>query len=158
MKNPRKPLTLACALFAGTAFGGDNYARYLQEHQLRSAAGEQGFEQLISSSASEPDQLPRSGVLNDGGYLTLMQHGLQPRNAFKFMTWALCVAPQQAKDGTVLVIESVQVPPGTDSAPVVVTYRSVMTPGSHTTSQVSPYALFVLRGWHDKVVCREAGK
>lgn len=158
MGQAKKLLTLGCTLFAGTALGGDNYAQYLQEHQLRSAAQEQGFEQLISSSVSEPGQLPRSGVLNDGGYLTLLQHGLQPRNAFKFMTWTLCVAPQQAKDGTVLVIDSVQIPREKEPGPVVVTYRSVMTPGSHTTSQIWPYSLFVLRGWHDEVVCREAGK
>lgn len=158
MKQAKRLLMIAGSLLSGTALGGDNYAQYLQEHQLRSAAQEQGFEQLISSSVSAPGQLPRSGVLNDGGYLTLLQHGLQPRNAFKFMTWALCVAPQQAKDGTVLVIDSVQIPREKEPGPVVLTYASVMTPGTHTTNQVWPYALVVLRGWHDEVVCREAGK
>lgn len=142
-----KKLMLACTLFAGTAFGQDN----------KEAPQKQDFTQLISASVYEPGHLPRSGTL-EAGYVTLLQDALRFRPHFKMATWALCMAPTSYEDGTVLSIDSVQTLPRDDKGPrvVEVRYRPVKTAGNHATHKVWPYAVLMVKGLADEVVCRPA--
>lgn len=152
-----KRLLLACVLFAGTAFGQDNAARELIEvRQLREAIHKQDFEQLLAASVRDPSQLPKSGTL-EGASVTFLHDALKPKNAFKFATWVLCVAPTSHEDGTVLVIDSVQTL-ASDKGPrtVEVRYRPMKASGQHTTNKVWPYAVLVVKGVPDEVVCRPA--
>jgi len=131
-----KWVAIACSLFVGTAFGQENAVRELIEvRQLREAIHAQGFEQLLAASVSDPKQLPKSGKL-EGEYLTLLTHALKPKNAFKMVTWVLCVAPQSHEDGTVLIVDSVEERPR-DKGPraVEVRYRPVKTSGQHTENR-----------------------
>jgi hypothetical protein len=151
-----KKLMLACTLLAGTAFGQDNAVRErVEEKQRREAPPQRDFTQLVSSSVFDLDQLPRSGTL-ESGYGILLSDALKLRLPYKMATWALCVAPQSAEDGTVLLVDSVQMRPH-DKGPVVeVRYRAVKTSGQHTNHKVWPYAVLVVKGLADEVVCRPA--
>lgn len=143
---PLKKLMLACTLFAGTAFGQDT----------KEAPQKQDFTQLISASAYEPGQLPKSGAL-EAGYVTLLRDVLKPPTPFKMATWAICVAPTSHEDGTVLIIDSVQtLPQGKGPRVIEVRYRPVKTAGNHTTHKVWPYAVLMVKGLAEKVVCRPA--
>ena len=140
-----KQLMLACTLFAGTAFGQDN-----KEPTQRD------FTQVVSSSVHEPNQLPRSGTL-ESGYGIVLTDALKLRLPYKMATWALCVAPTSYEDGTVLLIDSVQMRPHDKGPRVVeVRYRAVKTSGQHTNHKVWPYAALVVKGLADEVVCRPA--
>lgn len=67
------------------------------------------------------------------------------------------MAPKPDEDGTVLIVDSVQrLPRDKGPSTVEVRYRREKTPGQHTTRQVWPYAVLILRGWQDEVVCRPA--
>jgi len=144
-----KPLAIASVLFAGTASGQN-------KGPIREVNREQGYEQLLAASALSAEQLPPSGKLESND-VTLLAQALEPKNNFKFVTWVLCVAPKPDEDGTVLIVDSVQ-RHARDKGPstVEVRYRRVKTPGRHTTNQVWPYAVLILRGWQDEVVCRPA--
>ena len=150
-----KRLAVMCVLFTGTAFGQDAATRELVEDRiLRNVAGERGFEQVIASNAFTREVLPPAGVLTSE-YVTLLADALRPKNAFKVVTWTLCVSPQPEADGTVLVIDSVQtVFPGRSHGRAEVRYRTLRSSGSHTTQQTWPYAVLILRGMYAEVVCR----
>lgn len=152
-----KLLAIASMLVAGTASARNNPVRdRLEESLIRGALNEQGFEQLLAAHVSETQHLPPSGRL-EGAYVTLLTHALEPKNAFKMGTWALCVAPKSYEDGTVLIVDSVQTL-ARDKGPrtIEVRYRRKKTPGQHTTNQVWPYAVLFVKGIYDEVVCRSA--
>ncbi|MCY1077066.1 hypothetical protein [Archangium lansingense] len=150
-------LAIASVLFGGTAFGGNNAARELIEEKLiRNSIHEQGFEQVLASNVSQVDQLPPSGKL-ESNYITLLSHALEPKNAVKFGTWVLCVAPETDKDGTVLMVSSVRtIPRDKGPSTIEILYRRETLAGQHTTSQVWPYAVVLVKGWHDQIICRSA--
>ncbi|WP_143075971.1 hypothetical protein [Stigmatella erecta] len=127
----------------------------IEEHILRNTIHAQGFEQVIASSVSRLDQLPRSGLL-ESEYLTFLSDSIRMRNAFKLVTWALCVSPQSEAGGNVLIVDSIRGLPGEKRpATVEVLYRSVRkTASPPSATPVWPYAVVVLRGWHEKIVCR----
>ena len=158
MTQTKRLLAMACVLLTGTVLGEDNAVQQEEkdEHRLRDLIHEQGFEQLLSASVYEPSQLPRSGLLPDD-HIALLQAAIPLKNAFKFITWGLCVSPRSEKDGTVLVIESVQPRRGENGRfAITATYRREMKPSSHPDSEVWPYALFVVKGWRVEIICREA--
>ena len=145
--------TVACVLLAGSAIGHDAVTRELVDDRLlRTAIGERRFEQVLASHVLSTDELPPSGPL-EGPYLTLLSQSIQPKNAFKLATWVLCVAPQPEADGTVLIIDSVR-PPQKKGERFEVIYRTMKTAGGHTTRQVWPYAVLIVYGLPDEVVCR----
>jgi hypothetical protein len=158
MKQAKTLLAMACVLLAGTVLGEDNSVQQQEkdERRLRNIIHEQGFEQVISASVYDPRELPRSGLV-PGEHIALLQDAIKLKNAFKLIAWGLCVSPRSEKDGTVLVIESVQKQHRANGHFIVeATYRPVKKPSLHPDSEVWPYALFVVKGWPDEIVCREA--
>ncbi len=149
-----KWIAIGCMLFGGRAFGHDDTTReFVNDWLLRTAMDERGFEQVLASHVSDTNRLPPSGPL-DGGYLTLLSHATKPKNAFKLATWALCVSPKPAADGTVLIVTSVQHPQENGPPHLEIRYRTMVTPGEHTPHTVWPYAVVIVHGWHDTIVCR----
>jgi hypothetical protein len=149
-------LTAVGVLFAGGASAKDRPVReQIEEHILRNVIHEQDFEQVIASSVSTPEQLPRGGVLQSE-YLTFLSDSIETRNAFKLSTWVLCVSPKSEPGGEVLIIDSLRrLPSEKGPASVEVLYRSVRKASSPpAATQVWPYAVLILRGWHENVVCR----
>lgn len=152
-----KLLAITSMLVAGTASAQNNATRdRIEERLIRGALQEQGFEQLLAANVPETQHLPPSGRL-DGTYVTLLRQALEPKNAFKLGTWALCVAPKSDEDGTVLIVDSVQTL-ARDKGPrtIEVRYHRETTPGQHTTNQVWPYAVLFVKGLYDEVICRPA--
>jgi hypothetical protein len=149
-------LTAVGVVFAGGASAKDRPVReQIEEHILRNTIHEQGFEQVIASSVSSPEQLPRGGVLQSE-YLTFLSDSIEMRNAFKLSTWVLCVSPKSEPGGEVLIVDSLRrLPKEKGPATVEVLYRSVGKASfPSSTTQVWPYAVLILRGWHENVVCR----
>ncbi|GMT99198.1 hypothetical protein KH5H1_33170 [Corallococcus caeni] len=144
-------LGLTCLLFGASAGAADPDIRASFKTDYR----EQGFEQMVSASAYDRDDLPAEGHL-EGPYVRLIHQVARPKNNFKFITWVLCVSPTSEEDGTDLIIDSVQyIPkPEKDGPDLIVNYRRVKAPGNHTTSRGWPYALLVARGLHEKVRCQ----
>ncbi|GMU03773.1 hypothetical protein [Corallococcus caeni] len=116
---------------------------------------EQRFEQIIAASASELEHIPAEGILQSP-YIRLVSEAARPRNTFKFSSWILCVSSTREEDGTVLLIDSVErIPePKKDGPELIVYYRRVKAPGTHTKARVWPFAVLIAYGWPEKVSCR----
>ncbi|RKH91470.1 hypothetical protein D7Y21_02550 [Corallococcus sp. AB045] len=144
---------LVCLLLGASASATepDIRARFKTDYRA------QGFEQISADSAYARDELPAEGALA-GPYLRLLGDVTQTRNNFKFASWVLCVSPTSEEDGTVLLIDSVNLikEPEQNGPELIVSYRRVKTPGN-PKSRGWPYALLIVRGWHEKVRCVSTG-
>ncbi|RKH47892.1 hypothetical protein D7X12_01425 [Corallococcus sicarius] len=144
---------LTCLLLGANAGaeGRDMRASFKTDYR------EQRFEQIIAASVDDLDYIPAEGRLK-GPYLSLVDEAARPNNNFKFASWVLCVSSTSEENGTVLLIDSVQLiqKPEKNGPDLIVYYRRAKAPGIHSMRQVWPYAVLVAYGWHEKVSCRAA--
>ena len=144
---------LTCVLLgASTRAAGPN-----MRASFKTDFGEHRFEQIIAASVDDLDYIPPEGKLK-GPYVPLLVEAARPKNNFKFSTWLLCVSPTSEENGTVLLIDSVQrIPKPEKNGPdLIVYYRRVKAPGTHSMRQVWPYAVLVAYGWPEKISCQAA--